>query len=93
MVICSLPYDLCSQRYHYRNDLGMKQTATGLRQDMREWIAEYCDDQSWNYNLVYNDIDFVFPTRGLAALFVLHWSKERSLMADPPVPRPGGDFC
>lgn len=92
MVICSLPYYTCSQRFRYINDLGCESRSVGLRVDMRAWIGEYLDDSQWHYNLCLNDIDFVFPTRGFAALFILVWSDERSLMDDAPIHRPGGDL-
>jgi len=55
---------------------------------MKEWIADYCPNKRVYYNLVYENIDFVFPTRGIAALFVLYWSQEKSIVEDPPIPRP-----
>ena len=92
MIICSLPYETCSQRFRYINDLGLDTKSEGLRVDMRAWIGEYLDDTEWHYNLCLGDIDFVFPTRGFAALFILEWIDKRSLMDDPPIPRPGGDI-
>ena len=88
MIVCSLPGDLCSQRYFFRNEFGLREVAVGLRQDMKEWIADYCPNKRVYYNLVYENIDFVFPTRGLAALFVLYWSQQESIVEDPPMPRP-----
>jgi hypothetical protein len=88
MVVCSLPEYLCSQRYFYYNEFGMKEVAIGLRQDMKQWISNYCSDDCWGFNLVYNNVDFVFPSRAIAALFILYWSQEKPILDHAPIPRP-----
>ena len=94
MITCRLPYDLCSQRFHYFNDINQLMVSVGLRTDMVEWFIEYMGKRPrYDINTCPGHIEFYMPNRGLAALFILSWTSKESVMENDPVPRPGGDLC
>lgn len=87
MATCKLPYWGCSQKFYYENDLGHKQTAMGLRIDLREWINDRCGKNVWGYVLEQNQVVFTLPNRGVAASLILCWYDAIEIHSDPPVPR------
>lgn len=61
---------------------------------MDEWFVEYMGKRPrYDINTCPGYIEFYMPNRGLAALFILSWIGEESVMKNKPVPRPGGDLC
>lgn len=86
MVTSSLPGYVCSQRFHYIDDLSRRSTAVGLRLDMRLWIKEKTGKLP-RYRLVGSNVVFEFETRGMAALFQLRWIDADQVHNDPPVDR------
>lgn len=94
MVIARLPFEICSQRFHYRDDMRRPTVSVGLRADMDEWFVEYMGRRPrYDISTHPGHIEFYMPSRGLAALFILSWIGARPLMKDDPAPRPGGDLC